>query len=60
MRTKELLRLLNKNGITLVRHGSNHDVYYSPITEKTFPVPRHTNEIKTATLKSILRSAGLE
>ena len=60
MKTGELLKLFSANGIIFVRHGKKHDRYYSPITGKTFSVPRHTAEIKTKTLKSIKEDAGLE
>lgn len=60
MKTPELLKILNKNGCSLDHHGSNHDIWYSPITGKYFPVPRHKAEIKTGTLKSILKDAGIE
>ena len=29
MKTNELLKLLKKNGCSLIRHGSNHDIWYS-------------------------------
>lgn len=60
MKTTELLKILKKNGCYLIRHGSNHDIWFSPITNKQFAVPRHKDEIKTGTLKSILRDAGIE
>lgn len=60
MKQSELLKLFSKNDIKLVQHGKRHDLYYSPITGKTFPVPRHAKEIATGTLKSIKRDAGLE
>ena len=44
MTTAELLRLLKKNGCTLVRNGGNHDIYFSPITGNQFPVGRHAKE----------------
>ncbi len=59
MRTKELIRMLKDNGITLVRSGNNHDIYYSKITNKKFAVPRHPAEIPTGTL-NILKDAGLK
>jgi predicted RNA binding protein YcfA (HicA-like mRNA interferase family) len=59
MKTSELLKLFSKNKITLVRHGKKHDIFYSPITGKEFPVPRHKAEIKTGTLKNMLEDAGL-
>ena len=60
MQTIELLKLFSKNGVVFVKHGKRHDIYYSPITKKAFPVPRHAKEIATGTLKSIMRDAGLE
>jgi len=60
MKTTELLKILKKNGCYLIRHGSNHDIWFSPITNKQFAVPRHKDEIKTGTLKSILKEAGIE
>lgn len=60
MKLSELLKLLNKNGVKLVQHGKRHDIYFSPITGKSFPVPRHAKEIADGTLKSILKDAGIE
>ncbi|MDR0853737.1 MAG: type II toxin-antitoxin system HicA family toxin [Clostridiales Family XIII bacterium] len=60
MKTGELLKLFRGHGIVLVKHGGNHDKYYSPITGKTFPVPRNKKEIPIGTLKSILKDAGVE
>ena len=59
MKKSELLKLFSKSKIRFVRHGKRHDIYYSPITNKEFPVPRHAAEIKTGTLQSILTDAGL-
>lgn len=60
LKTSELLKVLKQNGIRFDHHGKRHDIYYSPITEKTFPVPRHVTEIKIGTLQSILKDAGLK
>lgn len=53
-------RKRGKNGIKLMQHGKRHDIYLSPITGKTFPVPRHAKEIAEGTLKSIKRDAVLQ
>lgn len=59
MKVSELQKLLKKNGCYISRHGSNHDIWYSPITGKQFSVPRHSSkEIKTGTLNSIKKEAG--
>lgn len=48
-------------GCKLIRHGANHDIWYSPITQKKFPVPRHfAKEVPTGTLKDIVRKSGVE
>lgn len=60
MKQGELMRIFRQHGITLVQHGKRHDLYYSPITGRQFPVPRHAKEIAVGTLRSILRDAGLE
>jgi predicted RNA binding protein YcfA (HicA-like mRNA interferase family) len=60
MKNSEIVKLLKKNGCILIRHGSNHDIWYSPITKKQFAVPRHKDEIKTGTAKAILKEAGIE
>lgn len=60
MKLSELLKLLSKNNIQFLQHGKRHDIYYSPITGKKIPVPRHAKEIAEGTLKSIKKDAGLE
>ncbi len=60
MKKSELLKLFRKEGIQFIEHGKRHDLYYSPKTGKTFPVPRHKDEIKVGTLNSILKDAGLK
>ena len=60
MKQSELLKLLRKHGIRLEQHGARHDIYYSPITGKRFPIPRHAKEIATGTLNKIKKDAGLE
>lgn len=60
MKVSELVRMLTKAGCSVYRHGSNHDIWYSPITGYTFTVPRHeSQELRTGTLKSIKRMAGI-
>ena len=61
MKTTELLKKLLGAGCTLMRHGANHDIWYSPITGKRFPVPRHTSkEVASGTLKDIAKKSGIE
>lgn len=57
----ELKRQLKKSGCWLLREGGNHEIWFSPITNKQFPVGRHnTEEIPRGTLLSIKKSAGLQ
>lgn len=60
MKNSELLKTLKQHDCSLVRHGSNHDIWFSPITNQQFAVPRHKSEIKPGTAKAILKSAGIE
>ena len=60
MKTQELIKLLKKGHCKLIRNGSRHDVWYSPITQKQFIVPRHKAEIPIGTLNHILKDAGLK
>lgn len=41
MKFSELISELTIAGCYLVRHGKSHDVWYSPITNKRFPIGRH-------------------
>lgn len=59
MKYGELIKLLKRNQMQFRRHGSNHDIWYSPITGKKFEIPRHSKEIPTGTCNSILKSAGI-
>ncbi len=59
MKTQELLKMLKKSNCELLRNGSRHDIWYSPVTEKQFTVPRHKAEIPVGTLNNILKDAGL-
>ena len=38
---KETIALLKGDGFILARHGSNHDIYFSPEKGLTIPVKRH-------------------
>ena len=60
MKTSELLKILKKNGCYLIRHGRSHDIWFSPITNRQFSVPRHKDEVKTKPLKSIIEDAGIK
>lgn len=61
MKNSELKRQLRKGGSYMVGQYENHEKWYSPITGKTFPVPRHdSKEIAQGTLNKIMKDAGLK
>ena len=61
VRYSELEKALKAAGCRVDHEGSNHKIWYSPITGEYFPVGHHkTQEVPKGTLKSILRAAGLE
>ncbi|MCH5174908.1 MAG: type II toxin-antitoxin system HicA family toxin [Prevotellaceae bacterium] len=54
MKYKDLYKRLREVGCFISRHGSRHDIWYSPITGNKRPVPRHgSKEVSTGTLKAI-------
>ncbi len=59
MKKGELLKLFRANGIVFRKHGANHDIYYSPITNRIVVVPRHAKELPTGTAEKIKRDAGI-
>lgn len=61
MKTSEMKKLLRKAGCRKEWEGTNHEMWYSPITGKYFTVPRHNSqELKTGTAESIKKEAGLK
>lgn len=59
MKVSELVKILKKNRCYLKRHGKNHDIWYSEITGKQFPVPRHpSQDIPKGTFENIKEDAG--
>jgi predicted RNA binding protein YcfA (HicA-like mRNA interferase family) len=61
MKTSEFLKKAAKIGCYFVSHGKEHDVWYSPVTDKFFRVPRHpSQEIRSGTLNSMMKDAGLK
>ena len=61
MTYSELKKILKKNGCYPVKEGASHEIWFSSNTGKKFTVGRHnTQEIPTGTLKSIMKSAGID
>ena len=60
MKFSELKKILSKNGCYLSEEGSKHEMWYSPITGKSFPVGRHNSQdVFKGTLSAILKQAGI-
>lgn len=60
MNSKDLIKALEAKGCVFVRHGKgDHQIWYSPITGKKFPVPHPKKQMPIGTLKSIQRMAGI-
>lgn len=59
MKRRDLVRLLEQMGCTLVRNGGRHDWYTNPITRQSQPVPRHS-EINEYLAKSIVKKLSAD
>ena len=60
MKVRELERKLKAQGCYFVRHGKRHDLWFSPITNSPFPIPRHgAKEVPDGTLVDILEQSGI-
>lgn len=61
MKYSELEKQLKAIGCFIQREGSEHSIWYSPVTGKTFPVGRHkSQDVKKGTLERIKRDSGLK
>jgi predicted RNA binding protein YcfA (HicA-like mRNA interferase family) len=55
---RDLIAILREHGCTPVRQGKgSHEVWYSPVNERYFTVPRSTKSRHTA--NEVLRQTGL-
>lgn len=60
MKYSELVAALKAAGCYILRHGANHDIWFSPITGKSITVPRHgSHEVPKGTEGSIKKKAGI-
>ena len=61
MKYGKFISELSEKGCYLVRQGANHAIWYSPITKRKFPMPRHgTNkEVPMPLEKKIRSQAGI-
>jgi hypothetical protein len=55
---RRLTALLRAAGCEFRRQGKgSHEIWWSPITQRTFTVPRHLTKVPTA--NAVLKQAGL-
>ena len=54
MKRKDLIRVIERAGCVLIRHGGRHDWYQNPDTGVCQPLPRH-REIKEYLAKHIIK-----
>jgi len=59
LNSKQVIKLLEKNGFVHDHTTGSHFIFYHPITKKRAVVPYHTKNLSIGTLKSILREAGI-
>ncbi|NKB23563.1 MAG: addiction module toxin, HicA family [Kiritimatiellae bacterium] len=57
MKRRDLIKQLEKQGCTLLRHGGRHDIYHNPQSGHSEPVSRH-REINKILEKRIIRHLG--
>ena len=61
MKYSELKKLLKQHGCYKTAEGSNHEEWFSPITNRHFRVGRHNSEdAKPGTYHSILKQSGIK
>ena len=60
MKYSELKKLLKQQGCYKINEGSNHEEWFSPITNKPFQVGRHNSQdVRKGTCFAILKQAGI-
>ena len=60
MTSQEMIRLLLKNGFTLISQNGSHVKLRNADTRKTVIVPYHCRDIKKGLEQAILKQAGLK
>lgn len=59
VKPKQLIKALEQMGWQLDRVRGSHHILVHPEQRRALPVPVHNRELKTGTLLSILRIAGI-
>jgi predicted RNA binding protein YcfA (HicA-like mRNA interferase family) len=58
--SKELIRILLRNGFILDRSRGSHQIYIHPVNRKRAIIPMHSKDLPTGTLMTILKQAGID
>ena len=59
VKTSEVIDKLKENNFCFVKHKTNHDSWYSPISNSYFMVPRHP-KMPRITALDIYKQAGIK
>jgi predicted RNA binding protein YcfA (HicA-like mRNA interferase family) len=60
VRPRQVIRALERAGFVLIRVSGSHHIYEHPDRrDRIVPVPRHNRDLKTGTLRGILKLARL-
>ena len=61
MKKSELTKKLMNAGCQFIRNGTRHEVWYSPLTDHEFTLPRHqAKEVANGTLNKIEKQSGVK
>lgn len=55
----DVVRLLERSGYQLRRHGAKHDVFDRDGAPRPVTVPRHRGDLSAGTVRSICRQIGI-
>ncbi|MDA1169255.1 MAG: type II toxin-antitoxin system HicA family toxin [bacterium] len=58
--SKKLLKILYREGFVDDRQTGSHLILYHAISKRRVVVPMHNRDLPIGTLRSILRSAGID
>lgn len=57
--SKDIIRILEKEGFVLDRIKGSHHIYYHPETKRRAVIPFHKKDLPKGTLFEILKQAGI-
>lgn len=60
MTSKQLIKLLRKNGFFFIRQSGSHAIFKNEVKKRKVTVPIHNKDIPTGTLHAILKDAGIK